>query len=99
MAQVFIQAFQMFCSVPGGSGIGALVLPIFNPVLLISCFIPIMLSVMFIGQPNILNSSDSTTKEWARSSQNAFIIYYIVFFLIGLSVLTAACEVADLSPI
>lgn len=98
MAQVFIQAFQMFCGIPGGSGIGALVLPIFNPVLLISSFLPILLSVMLIGQPNILNSSDSKTKEWARGSQNAFIIYYLIFFLIGLSILTAACEVADILP-
>lgn len=97
MVTVLIQAFQMFCGIPGGSGIGALVFPIFNPVLLISCFLPIMASVMLIS-PNMLNSSDSNTKEWARGSQNAFIIYYLIFFLIGLSVLTAACEVTDILP-
>lgn len=98
MAQIFIQAFQMFCSVPGGSIGGALVAP-FNPPLLISSFLPILLSVMFIGSPNMLNSSDSTTKEWARGSKNAFIIYYLIFFVIALSILTTACKVANLSPI
>ena len=88
----------MFCGIPGGSLAGSLLLPIFNPVLLISSFIPIMLSVMFIGGPNILNSSDSKTKEWARGSQNAFFIYYLVFFIISLSVLTTVCQVADKSP-
>jgi hypothetical protein len=98
MAQVFIQAFQLFCGIPGGSFGGALVAPL-NPPLLISSFIPIMLSIMFIGGPNMLNSSDSKTKEWARGSQNAFIIYYLIFFVIALSILTTACKVADLSPI
>ena len=97
MAQVVLQAFQMFCSVPGGSIGGALVAPL-NPPLLISSFLPIMASVMLIS-PNILNSSDSKTKEWARGSQNAFIIYYLIFFVIALSILTTACKVADLSPI
>lgn len=95
MAQIFIKAFQIGCGIPGGSLVGALVLPIFNPILLISCFLPIMASVMLIGQPNILNSSDSTNKEWARGSQNAFIIYYLIFFIIASSVLTAACKVSD----
>jgi hypothetical protein len=97
MAQIFIQAFKMFCSMPGGSLGGALVVPL-NPQLLISSFLPIMASVMLTG-PNMLNSSDSNTKEWARGSQNAFIIYYLIFFVIALSILTTACKVADLSPI
>jgi hypothetical protein len=97
MAQVVLQAFQMFCSVPGGSIGGALVAPL-NPPLLISSFLPIMASIMLIS-PNMLNSSDSNTKEWARGSQNAFIIYYLIFFVIALSILTTACKVADLSPI
>jgi hypothetical protein len=98
MAQVVLQVFQMFCGIPGGSIGGALVAPL-NPPLLISSFLPIMMSVMYIGSPNMLNSSDSNTKEWARGSQNAFIIYYLIFFFIALSILTTACKVADLSPI
>lgn len=97
MAQVVLQVFQMFCGIPGGSIGGALVAPL-NPPLLISSFLPIMASIMLIS-PNMLNSSDSKNKEWARGSQNAFIIYYLIFFVIALSILTTACKVADLSPI
>lgn len=99
MASVILQVFSMFCGVPGGSLGAALVVPILNPVLLISCFIPILLSIIYIGGANILNSSDNTNKEWARSSQNAFLIYYIVFFFISLSILNTACQVADILPI
>lgn len=98
MASVILKVFQMFCGIPGGSVTGSLVVPILNPVLLISCFIPIMLSVIYIGGPNILNSSDNTNKEWARGSQNAFLIYYIVFFFISLSILNTVCQVADILP-
>lgn len=98
MAQVFIQAFQIFCGIPGGSLGGALVAPIVNPMALISCFIPIMLSVMFIGDPNMLNSIDNKQKEWARGSQSAFMIYYTIFFFVALSILYTACKAADFIP-
>ncbi len=99
MATLVLQAFQMFCWIPGGSIGAAFILPLINPALLISCFIPIMLSVMFIGGPNFLNSKDSTKTDWNRGSASAFIIYYSIFFIITVFVMNTACKVVDYIPI
>ena len=99
MAELVLDVFKMFCWIPGGTIGAAFILPIINPGLLISCFIPIMLSIMFIGGANFLNSKDSQNKDWSRGSASAFIIYYSIFFIITAVVMNTACKVADYVPI
>lgn len=99
MAELVLDVFKLFCWIPGGSFGAAFIIPLINPMLLISCFIPIMLSVMFIGDANFLNSKDSQKKDWSRGSASAFIIYYSIFFIITAFVMNTACKVADYIPI
>ena len=99
MATLVLDVFKMFCWIPGGSIGAGLIVPLINPGLLISCFLPIMLSIMFIGSPNFLNSKDNVKTDWSRGSASAFIIYYCIFFIITAFVMTKACEIADNIPI
>jgi hypothetical protein len=95
MAQVFLEIFSVFCGV-GGPYIAPFIIPIINPALLISSFIPILLIIMYTGT-NILNSTDDSngnkTKSWGKGSGYAFLIYYVIILLISCSIMQAACKV------
>ena len=99
MATLVLDAFKLFCWVPGGAIGAGFIVPLVNPALLISCFIPIMLSVMFIGSPNFLNSKDNVKTDWGRGSASAFIIYYVIAFILTAFLMTTACKVADYIPV
>jgi hypothetical protein len=92
MIQVLLKSFKIMCGLPAASFTGSLIIPLINPILLISSFIPILLCIMFIGNPNILNSRDNQTKEWTKSAQTGFAIYYIIFFLLSFCILSTTCD-------
>lgn len=98
MAQVFLEVFTIFCGA-GGAWISPFIMPLINPVTLISCFIPIMLSVMFINGNNFLNSDDdgkgNKTKNWSKGSGYAFLIYYLIFLSLACSIMQTACKVGQ----
>jgi apolipoprotein N-acyltransferase len=92
MITILLKVFTIFC----GSGlkwIGPFIIPFINILALISCFIPISLSI-YLSSNNYLNSSDDK-KTAGRSFGFGFLIYYVIMFLIGCSVLQISCAAND----
>lgn len=93
MIQVILEIFQAFCRFMG-PWIAPFFLPLFNPFLLISSFIPIMLGVM-LSSNNLLNSNEQGEKDWSKGSKWSFLIYYIVFFTLSCSIMQISCHVGE----
>jgi len=93
MIQIILKLFSMFCSF-GGPWVAPFFMPIINIPLIISSFIPIMLSIMLSG-PNVLNTNENGEKDWKKGSGWSFLIYYLIFFIISCSVLQSTCRVVS----
>ena len=95
MAQIALKVFTVFCGI-GGPNIAPFILPLINIPLLISSFIPIMLIVMLGSDVNVINSVDdgngNKIKNWNKGSGFAFLIYYLIFLILGCSVMHSACK-------
>ena len=97
---------NVFCWIPGGTIGAAFIGPLlilfippglnFIPII---CFISILMSIMFIGGANFLNSKDYQKTDWGRGSLSAFIIYYSICFILIAFIKTALCKVVDYIPV
>ena len=96
MAQVALKVFSLFCNL-GGPFVAPFIIPIVNPALLISSFVPIMLIIMFGTKVSVLNSSDGKKKSWSSGSKWAFLIYYVLALILSCSILQTVCRVGESS--
>jgi hypothetical protein len=100
VVQIIIKAIQMFCSFGGPyiapfiyPGLGLLIpgpMFILWPILLLSFFMPLMLS-----SANFLNSDDDQNINGGKAFLNAFAIYYLIMIIVACVVMQSTCNVVD----
>lgn len=91
-----LKIFTIFCD-SGLKWISPFITPFINIAAIISCFIPISLSIYFSGK-NFLNAKEGEEKTAKRSFGFGFLIYYLLMFISQCIVLQVACGVSDQIP-
>jgi hypothetical protein len=88
----------MFCDIPGSRYWFPIIYPIVNIPALISCFIPILLSVIY-SSANYINARQNEKGEWEKDtnygSKWAFLIYYVISCLVAFYVMGKVCKVVN----
>ena len=86
---------SVFCDIPGSQYWFPILYPIVNIPALISCFIPILLSIITSSGANVINAKKNDKGELVKDSNYgskwAFLIYYVLAFVTCFFAMRSVC--------